>query len=380
MTANLGRLKHLPGWVPDAVRLYLGHTEDGLSLRALARREGCHASTVLRQVRRFENRRDDPLVDEALTLLWRASAEDGACDPDPQQECRTMPADPTDPVPPGLSRPETAPPAAPPSDAIVADEATVRREARRILRRLNEPGAILAIASDMPLAAVLRPGPETADDAAAPMIRTAVVDRSVARAFALKDWIACGQPGRVASYRITAAGRAALRRMLAECAGDLPGEPGEGDDDLCQARPGSAETPVAMLGRRRDKGGRPFLSAELVAAAERLREDFEIAQMGPQVAQNWDRFLTAGVRTDAGGAPPRGPRAARERVAAALADLGPGLGDVALRCCCYLEGLEAVERRMGWAARSGKVVLRIALQRLRRHYDETYGRAGSLIG
>jgi hypothetical protein len=72
--------------------------------------------------------------------------------------------------------------------------------------------------------------------------------------------------------------------------------------------------------------------------------------------------------------------AARERVAAALRDLGPGLGDVVLRVCCYLEGLEVAERRMGWAARSGKIVLRIALQRLRRHYVETYGRSGPLIG
>ena len=51
-----------------------------------------------------------------------------------------------------------------------------------------------------------------------------------------------------------------------------------------------------------------------------------------------------------------------------------------LRCCCYLEGLEVAEKRMGWSARSGKVVLRIALQRLRRHYDEAYGRSGPLIG
>ncbi|AZB55371.1 helix-turn-helix domain-containing protein, partial [Cereibacter sphaeroides] len=81
---------------------------------------------------------------------------------------------------------------------------------------------------------------------------------------------------------------------------------------------------------------------------------------------------------DAGGA--EGPRQARERVAAALRDLGPGLGDMVLRCCCFLEGLEAAERRMGWSARSGKIVLRIALQRLRRHYDETYGRSRPLIG
>ncbi len=65
---------------------------------------------------------------------------------------------------------------------------------------------------------------------------------------------------------------------------------------------------------------------------------------------------------------------------AALQDLGPGLGDVVLRCCCYLEGMESCEKRMGWSARSGKVVLRIALQRLKRHYEETHGKFGPLIG
>lgn len=59
----------LPGWLPKGVQAYLVHTGDGLSLRELARQRGCHASTVLRQVRRTENRRDDPLVDEALLRL-----------------------------------------------------------------------------------------------------------------------------------------------------------------------------------------------------------------------------------------------------------------------------------------------------------------------
>jgi hypothetical protein len=100
------------------------------------------------------------------------------------------------------------------------------------------------------------------------------------------------------------------------------------------------------------------------------------------VAQNWERFLTGGdrggFRGDSGLA--EGPSAARDRVAAALRDLGPGLGDVALRVCCFLEGIETAEQKLGWAARSGKVVLRIALQRLQRHYHETYGRSGPLIG
>ena len=157
---------------------------------------------------------------------------------------------------------------------------------------------------------------------------------------------------------------------------------GAGDGEPRRVRYNLAESPVAVLGRRRDKDGKFFLEPDLVVAAERLREDFELAQMGPRVAQNWDRFLTSGDKgtyhSDSGGA--EGPRAARDRVALALRDLGPGLGDVALRVCCFLEGIEAAERRMGWAARSGKIVLRIALQRLRRHYDETYGRSGPLIG
>lgn len=33
----------LPNWLPDNTRLYLRHIEDGLSIRAIAREEGCHA-------------------------------------------------------------------------------------------------------------------------------------------------------------------------------------------------------------------------------------------------------------------------------------------------------------------------------------------------
>ena len=137
-----------------------------------------------------------------------------------------------------------------------------------------------------------------------------------------------------------------------------------------------------VLARRRDHDGQAFLTPGMVTAGERLREDFELAQMGPRVAQNWERFLTGGgrggFRAESGLA--EGPARARERVALALTELGPGLGDVALRVCCFLEGVESAERRMGWAARSGKIVLRIALMRLRRHYDEAYGRSGPLIG
>ena len=352
----------LPGWLPGPVRLYLRHTEEGLSLRALARESGLNASTVLRHVRRCESLRDDPLIDEALSVLGNGHASPPSKIEDSAEMTMTI------------------------RSKALPDEVMIAREARRILRRLCEAGAVLALAPDMDKAAVLKSMPDGRS------ARTAVVDRAVAQAFALKDWIACRGQGKVVLYGITPAGRAALKRLLAEDdaqrqgLAEAPAVFGEqhrvwgervmaAGDEPRRLRCNLAESPVAVLGRRREKDGAPFLDADLVAAAERLREDFELAQMGPRVAQNWDRFLTAGDRTGyrPGSGPAQGPTGARDRVAAALRDLGPGLGDMVLRCCCYLEGLEAAERRMGWSARSGKIVLRIALQRLKRHYDEQGG-------
>jgi transposase-like protein len=128
----------LPDWLPDRVRLYLSHTEDGLSIRALARQVGLNASTVMRQVRRFEMRRDDPLMDEALSSLSRDAMPPS--DPD-RKDAPTM----------------TAPIRA---AAKMTDEVTLLREGRRVLRRLAEPGAVLAIAPDMEKAVVMREFPD----------------------------------------------------------------------------------------------------------------------------------------------------------------------------------------------------------------------------
>ena len=367
----------LPGWVPEEVRNYLAHTEHGTSIRALARAGGCHASTILRQIRRIETQRDDPLVDAALRALKKPSV------------CSTKTGE-TDTM--------TSRTPAPESDAL-PDGATLMRESVRILRRLCETGALLAVAADMEKAVVVR------DSAEGASTRTAVVDRAVAEAMALKGWISTNLSGRITRYHISAAGRKALADMMAKLesaqarrvatngfadsqtpfdmdgaeALDADGE--TGSPRRRRMRYNLAESPMTALARRRGKDGERFLEDELVHAGERLREDFELAQMGSRVTQDWDRFLTAGAQgsyRDSGGS---GASAeARARVAAALSDLGPGLSDVVLRCCCFLEGLEIVEKKLGWSARSGKIVLRIALTRLKRHYDETMGPGGPMIG
>ncbi|WP_420584126.1 DUF6456 domain-containing protein [Ruegeria sp.] len=347
----------IPAWVPEGAQRYLAHTETGQSIRDIARSAGCHASTILRQIRRIEMRRDDPLVDAALQSL--AETHFG----DPVAEAANSF---------GAAQ----------EDSAAAQEEEFQREALRILRRLCETGSVLAVAEEMDKAVVVR---DSGDGGAT---RTAVVECRIAQALALNDWISCDNPGRISRYRISSSGRTALSQLVADAENkartrsefgmaeaQTPFQAASGTEGGSsrprRIRYSAAESPLVALARRRDRDGKPFLDEALVAAGERLREDFELAQIGPQVAQNWDHFLTAGGRgsfgSEAHGG--RGSSGARDRVENALSDLGPGLSDVALRCCCYLEGLELAEKRMGWSARSGKIVLRIALQRLKRHYE-----------
>ena len=363
-----GADQKIPEWVPEATRQYLSHVAIGKSFQCIARDYGQSPSTVLRRVRRIEARRDDPLVDDALTALAAGAPTVAKMETTLKEVTMTAPF----------------------RSPIPSDESTVSREARRILRRLCETDAVLAVAGDMGKAAVLRPGPDGAQT------RTAVVDRTVAQAFAVKDWIACSKAGRVALYEITSAGKAALRRLIdedrrrrhadgfADAASPFQaqhirfGEADVTDDEGVRrkVRVNVSETPLSAIARRKGSDGQPFLTPDLVQVGEKLREDFERAQMGPRVGQNWERFLTAGTHrggflNEAGLA--EGPRAARERVVEALDALGPGLGDVVLRVCCFLEGLESAERRLGWSARSGKIVLKIGLERLMKHYKDRYG-------
>ncbi|WP_419807966.1 DUF6456 domain-containing protein [Sphingomonas sp.] len=110
---------------------------------------------------------------------------------------------------------------------------------------------------------------------------------------------------------------------------------------------------------------RKLVTRRQVEAGERLRADYERAQLAPSVTMNWTARVDGG---GAGGDPTTAHIAAKRRFDGAIAAAGPGLADVLWRVICAGEGLPAAEKALGWPTRAGRVVLTIALDRVAGHY------------
>jgi hypothetical protein len=93
--------------------------------------------------------------------------------------------------------------------------------------------------------------------------------------------------------------------------------------------------------------------------------------MMPRATANWSAAV-AGHRRDGGAGGmaelTEAAIAARRRVERALDSVGPELGGLLVDFCCFLKGLEEIERERQWPARSAKLVLRLGLATLARHY------------
>lgn len=131
-----------------------------------------------------------------------------------------------------------------------------------------------------------------------------------------------------------------------------------------------AESPLGVLARMKDRQGSLFLPEEAVAAGERLHADFTRGQLQPRVTASWEPRLSSRGDGGRGGIADLTDSAltARRRVGQAVDAIGPELAGVALDVCCFMKGLETVERERQWPARSAKLLLRAALLALSRHY------------
>jgi len=129
------------------------------------------------------------------------------------------------------------------------------------------------------------------------------------------------------------------------------------------------ESPIAWLARRRDKQGRPWLTTIEAAAGERLREEFERLGVHGRLTMKWDAQRVDGGQP--GLTPIERDHAARQRIARALAAVGPGLREILERGCLMGSALDAAEDALKLPRRAGKTVLKLALQRLAEHYRMT---------
>ena len=125
-----------------------------------------------------------------------------------------------------------------------------------------------------------------------------------------------------------------------------------------------AESPLGWL------RARGLVSERQFAAGEQLRGDYERAQLSPSLTMRWDASGVGGSRGRAADTPdPTATQiAAKRRFSGAIRHAGPGLSDVLWRVVCAGEAMPDAERALGWPARSGRVVLTLALDRVADFY------------
>jgi hypothetical protein len=109
-----------------------------------------------------------------------------------------------------------------------------------------------------------------------------------------------------------------------------------------------------------------LIEAHQFQAGERLRADFTRANLIPRTGRA--RFPPASAAAIAPATFTETMIASRQRVRQALDAVGPEFSGLLLDVCCFLKGLEGIERERAWPTRSAKIVLQLALDRLARHY------------
>ncbi len=122
-----------------------------------------------------------------------------------------------------------------------------------------------------------------------------------------------------------------------------------------------AESPLTWL------HARGHLDDLQLAAGEQLRADWERAQLAAGVTMRWEAVRIKGT-ADSGLTHSERQIAAKARFDGAVDAAGPGLADVLWRVVCAGETLPEAEKALAWPVRSGKLVLKLALDRVAEFY------------
>lgn len=121
------------------------------------------------------------------------------------------------------------------------------------------------------------------------------------------------------------------------------------------------ESPISWL------FSRGYLTSRQFAAGEALRRDYELAQLDRMATMSWSPVCQRKGRGE-GLSHSETQIAAKSRFDGALDMAGRDMRDICWRIICAGEALPNAEKDMGWPARSGKLVLRLALDRVADYY------------
>jgi len=176
-------------------------------------------------------------------------------------------------------------------------------------------------------------------------------------------------------WSTSATGKACLRRLLSQVDEFQEQHQQVGEKTiaynghLTRHRYNHAESPLSRLRYRVGSGGEPYLDETSFQAGEKLRGDFSRGQLVKQLTSNWSTTSIGGSGSNNGMQDLTDTAlAARRRFESALNALGPELTGVMVDVCCFVKGLELVERERKWPPRSAKLMLKTGLSILARHY------------
>ncbi|MEM0899575.1 MAG: DUF6456 domain-containing protein [Pseudomonadota bacterium] len=238
-----------------------------------------------------------------------------------------------------------------------------RKRTVRVLHRLAASSASLAFVADGELGLLSFPNGQKLK-----------IERSALEDLKRRDLLKLDR----GSVVITSSGRSHLKRAKAE--GEVAtafiaqnAEAKHVSIDGQRVLRNAAESPLARLRALKSGAGGQWLSNIEFEAGERLRVDFERAQIRQRVTMSYDPTRSSGSGRSTGtpnnvAEMSDNALASRARMNEALDALGPELCGVAMDVCCFLKGLEAVETERGWPRRSAKLLLKAALGVLGRHY------------
>lgn len=101
------------------------------------------------------------------------------------------------------------------------------------------------------------------------------------------------------------------------------------------------DSPMENLARRKHHEGRPFLERDLIKGGLRLHEEFRLTGYEEQIETYRENLLCQ--RRDYDLPETSAEKRALEKFWVTLYDLGPRLAAVAVRRCCFEQGLEKTE-------------------------------------